>query len=333
MVEIVGIQFKNGLRLYYFSPNGYSFKVGDYAIVETVRGTEIGKVIIGNRMVEDDEINYELKPIIRPGTQADVERSEKYETMAPKSFEKFKKYVNQLNLPMKPLYAEHTIDGQKVVFYYTADDRVDFRELLKYLTPEFKCRVELRQIGPREAARYIGGIGNCGRVICCKSCMNTADFVTMKMAKDQNMSLNKDKINGLCEKLLCCIAYEHDIYMALKKELPDVGSFVTTPTGLAAKVVSVDYMKKTVKVLEEGKEQNTIYTAKELGFLTECDASVDLGVTNVTTSEVVNDPVVESTPVEDKPNQQNNDSNKKVYIINKKNNNKNNKFFNKKKKK
>jgi len=318
MIEICGIQFKNGSRLYYFSPNGYTLKVGDYAIVETVRGVELGKVTIGNRLVEDDEIDYELKPIIHPATKDEIEKAKQYEKQAPHSFKLFKECVNELELPMKPLYAEYTLDGSKVVFYYTADDRVDFRELLKLLTPKFKCRVELRQIGSREAARYIGGIGNCGRVICCKSCLNSSDFVTMKMAKDQNMSLNKDKINGLCEKLLCCIAYEHEIYMALKKELPEIGEIVRTPNSDYAKVISVDYMKKLITVKEEGLETNSIYPVNELKDYKVSNPHIEPGLEKVITS---------NNKEEIKEEVKTNDSNKKVYVVNK------NKFFNKKKKK
>lgn len=285
MVEIVGIQFENGTRLYYFEANGYRLDSGDFAIVETVRGLELGKVVVANRMVEKDDIAYELKPIIRQASKYDLEAYEKYKTMAPKSFETFKRSVQDLDLPMKPLYCEYTIDGQKVVFYYTADDRVDFRELLKILTPKFKCRVELRQISSREAARYIGGIGNCGRVICCKSCLAGSDFVTMKMAKDQNMSLNKDKINGLCDKLLCCIAYEHEMYEAMKKEFPQPGDTVKTPNCDAAKVISVDYMRRLIIVNELNNQNNTVYKAEELLNLVVCNPSVEPGLEEVVTSE------------------------------------------------
>ena len=147
MKEIVGIQFKNASRVYYFSPLEYKFSVGEYAIVETVRGLELGKVIIANRMVEDDELSHELKPVVRKANQHDLILEKKHEEMAPESFIIFKKYVSELNLPMKPLYCEYTIDSSKIIFYYSAEDRVDFRELLKLLTPHFKTRVELRQIG------------------------------------------------------------------------------------------------------------------------------------------------------------------------------------------
>ena len=228
-IEIVGIQFKGAGKIYYFSPLDFKFKQGDLAVVETVRGLEMGKVLIPNKFVSEEELEYELKPVVRKATKHDIENEEKNNKLAPVSFEKFKKYVKQLDLNMKPLYCEYTVDCSKIIFYYCSDDRVDFRELLKLLTPEFKLRVELRQIGPREGARVIGGIGTCGRELCCKKYLQNFDFVTMKMAKEQSMSLNTSKISGACGKLMCCIAYENELYKELKKELPAVGTFVKTP--------------------------------------------------------------------------------------------------------
>lgn len=250
MTKIVGIQFKGVGKVYYFNPLNYNFEAGEYAIVETVRGVELGKVIIGNREVEDDQIEYELKPVIRKANQDDVEQEKKNNELAKHSFEIFKKYINMCNLDMKPLYAEYTIDQTKIIFYYSADDRVDFRDLLKYLAPEFKIRVELRQIGPREAARALGGIGICGRELCCKTHLQNFDFVTMKMAKEQGMSLNNNKISGMCGKLMCCIGYEDELYKEMKKQFPAVGSMVKTNTCECCKVVSVDYLKGLVKTEE-----------------------------------------------------------------------------------
>ena len=210
-MKIVGIQFKEVGKVYYFDPLNNDFKLGEYAIVETVRGVELGKVIIPNREVEDEQIEYELKPVIRKATDEDVEQEKKNAELAKKAFEVFKKYIKICKLEMKPLYAEYTIDLSKIIFYYTADDRVDFRELLQYLAPEFRIRVELRQIGPREAARALGGIGICGRELCCKKFLQNFDFVTMKMAKEQGMSLNNAKISGACGKLMCCIGYEEEL--------------------------------------------------------------------------------------------------------------------------
>lgn len=264
MIKIVGIQFKEVGKVYYFDPLNYEFHVGEYAIVETVRGVELGKVIIGNREVDDEQIEYELKPVIRKATEADVLQEQKNTELAKKSFEIFRKYINVCKLEMKPLYAEYTIDLTKIIFYYTADDRVDFRELLKYLAPEFKIRVELRQIGPREAARALGGIGICGRELCCKTFLQNFDFVTMKMAKEQGMSLNTSKISGACGKLMCCIGYEEALYKEMKKEFPAVGSVVNTNTCENCKVVSVDYFKRLVKTQEDPNAMPVTHKLEEI---------------------------------------------------------------------
>ena len=175
-----------------------------------------------------------------------------------------KMMLKEFDLDMKPLYCEYTIDSSKIIFYYCADDRVDFRELLKVLAPKFRIRVELRQIGTREAARVIGGIGSCGRELCCKTHLVNFDFVTMKMAKEQGMSLNTSKISGICDKLMCCIAYEHELYKELKKEMPSVGQMVKTPTCDCCKVVSVDYLKKMVKTNENPNGAPTSHNASEV---------------------------------------------------------------------
>jgi cell fate regulator YaaT (PSP1 superfamily) len=218
---------------------------------------------------------------------------------------------------MKPLYCEYTIDSSKIIFYYSAEDRVDFRELLKVLTPNFKTRVELMQIGPREAARIVGGIGNCGRVICCKSCLNSFDYVTMKMAKDQNMSLNTNKISGLCGKLMCCIAFEHQLYVEARKELPSVGEMVKTPTCACCKVQSVDYVKKIVMTEETLGATLVKHNAADVQKVVVGNPDVDEeGATLTATSdtEVVEEEVV--VQVAQKDNEQKNDANKyhkKIY--------------------
>ena len=267
MKTIVGIQFKGGGRVYYFDPLNFRFKRGDYAIVETVRGLELGFVSIGNRDVEDDHLEHELKPVVRRATDFDIKQEEKNTELAKKSFEIFKKHVKHFNLDMKPLYCEYTIDSSKIIFYYSAEDRIDFRELLKVLAPEFKIRVELRQIGTREAARVMGGIGSCGRELCCKTHLANFDFVTMKMAKEQGMALNTNKISGICDKLMCCIAYEHELYKELKKELPAVGQMVKTPSCECCKIVSVDYIKKIVRTNENPNGAPTPHNASDVELI------------------------------------------------------------------
>lgn len=267
MQTIVGIQFKGGGRMYYFDPLDYQFKRGDYAVVETVRGLELGQVIVGNRTVEDDEIEHELKPVIRMATEQDLIQDEKNQKQAKISFEIFKDYVKDFHLDMKPLYCEYTIDASKIIFYYSAEGRVDFRELLKVLAPEFRIRVELRQIGTREAARIIGGIGPCGREVCCKKHLVNFDFVTMKMAKEQGMALNTNKISGICDKLMCCIAYEHELYKELKATLPAVGQLVKTPNCDCCKVTNVDYLKREIKTDENPNGTPKTYLADEVEII------------------------------------------------------------------
>lgn len=247
MPKVIGIQFKGVGRTYYFDPLNFMFDAGEYAIVETVRGLELGKVVIGNHEIPDEKLEAALKPVIRKATEKDIAQEEKNNELAKIAFKFFKESVASCNLEMKPLYAEYTIDRSKVVFYYTADDRVDFRNLLKILTPEFKVRVELRQIGPREAARAIGGLGSCGRELCCKSHLKNFDIVTMKMAKDQNLSLNSNKISGVCGKLMCCISYEDELYKELKKEFPNINTYIKTKKGEVGKVISVDFIKRTIR--------------------------------------------------------------------------------------
>lgn len=328
MKEIVGIQFKNASRVYYFSPLEYKFQVGEYAIVETVRGLELGRVIIANRMVEDDELSHELKPVIRKANNHDLALEKKHEELAPESFKVFKKYVNQLNLPMKPLYCEYTIDSSKVIFYYSAEDRVDFRELLKLLTPHFKTRVELRQIGPREAARIVGGIGSCGRVICCKTCLNTFDFVTMKMAKEQGMSLNTNKISGVCGKLMCCIGYEHELYLELKKEVPNVGQLVKTPNCSCCKVLTVDYIKKVVTVLENPDGAPVRYEAKQVSLIVPKDPNLPDAELVVTNDEFIEEETTSHEEIAETEEK----GKKKIYkpFVKQKGNNNNKKKKNKK---
>ena len=329
MTEIVGIQFKNASRVYYFSPLQYKFKVGEYAIVETVRGLELGRVIIANRMVEDEELSHELKPVIRKADNHDLILEKKHQEMAPKSFEIFKQCVNQLELPMKPLYCEYTIDSSKIIFYYSADDRVDFRELLKLLTPQFKIRVELRQIGPREAARIVGGIGSCGRVICCKTCLKNFDFVTMKMAKEQGMSLNTNKISGVCGKLMCCIGYEHELYQELRKEVPNVGQLVKTPNCSCCKVVNVDYIKKIVSVLENPDGAPVKYEANKVSLIYPKDPNENDAELVVNNDELLEEQEPEN---EQQVEVQEDKSKKKIYkpFVKKDNNQKNIKKKNRK---
>ncbi len=252
MKKIVGIGFKEVGKIYWFNPNFLKLSEGDKVVVETVRGLELGTVIQGIREVEDDKLEHELKDIVRIASEKDLRNYERNEKNAVIAFEKAKKIIETQKLKMKTLACEYTLDGSKLLIYYNADGRVDFRELVKILASEFKVRIELRQIGPREGSKMIGGLGPCGRVLCCKNHIREFDLVTMKMAKDQGLALSASKIAGLCGKLMCCIAYESCAYEEKKKTLPGVGDIVKTPNSENSKVTNVNYVSEKVTTDTDG---------------------------------------------------------------------------------
>jgi cell fate regulator YaaT (PSP1 superfamily) len=262
-LKTVGIQFKNIGKVYNFDPIDIFLQLGDYVVVETIRGQELGKVVEKVKEVDPKDLEHELKPVIRKATKDDLLIFEENKILSKQSIVKFKDLVKNRNLPMKALECEYTLDRQKVLFYYSADDRVDFRDLLKDLASEFKVRIELRQVGPREGARFIGGIGCCGRKLCCKEHMRDFDLVTMKMAKDQSMNLNANKVTGQCGKLMCCISYEDPIYQEIRSRMPELDDIVKTPSCDGCKVVGIDYMRELVKI-DDGKNGVTVWAAKEV---------------------------------------------------------------------
>lgn len=252
MKKIVGIGFKDGGKIYWFNPNFLNVKVGDKVVVETVRGLELGYVVMPIREIEDKDFEHELKDIIRIASDKDIKDYNKNEERTKEDFEKAKKIIKAQKLDMKTLGCEYTLDGSKLLIYYNADGRVDFRELVKVLASEFKVRIELRQIGPREGAKIVGGIGACGRELCCKKHLREFDLVTMKMAKDQGMALTANKITGLCGKLMCCISYENCAYLDAKKDMPAIGDIVKTPNGDELKVTSINVLSKKVSLDNNG---------------------------------------------------------------------------------
>jgi len=264
MVKVVGISFKEVGKIYYFDPTPLDLHVDDLVVVETIRGIELGKVVIPPKEVEESSLEHELKSVIRIATDQDLKAYRENQKKAVKTLETCKQIVKAHGLEMKLLDCEYTLDRTKVIFYYNADGRVDFRELLKDLASEFKVRIELRQIGPREGAKFLGGIGQCGREICCKKHLREFDIVTMKMAKDQGMTLNASKIAGLCGKLMCCIGYENEWYQEIRKRIPLVGDLVKTPTCSCCKVISVDFLKEIVKTARDDGETIEVWKASEL---------------------------------------------------------------------
>ena len=247
MVKVAGVRFKTAGKVYYFDPDELDVKTGDSVIVETARGMEFGTVTMDVCDVDESEIVAPLKKIIRVANEKDhkqhIENVKKKERAMALCQEKIDKH----GLVMKLIDVEYTFDNSKVVFYFTADGRVDFRELVKDLAGVFKMRIELRQIGVRDEAKMLGGIGSCGRALCCHSWLSDFEPVSIKMAKVQNLSLNPAKISGICGRLMCCLKYENDIYMEFRKGMPDVGESVKTPDG-TAKVVDTNLLERTVKV-------------------------------------------------------------------------------------
>jgi len=262
-IKTVGIQFKNIGKVYNFNPGEIFLNMGDSVIVETIRGVELGRVVEKVKEANLSDLEHELKPVIRKAVNDDLTMFEENKELAKISITKFKDLVKNRNLPMKALECEYTLDRQKVLFYYSSDDRVDFRDLLKDLASEFKVRIELRQVGPREGARFIGGIGCCGRKLCCKEHMREFDLITMKMAKDQNMNLNTNKVTGQCGKLMCCISYEDPIYQEIRSRMPEIDDIVKTPSCDGCRVVGIDYLKELVKI-EDGKNGVTVWAASEV---------------------------------------------------------------------
>lgn len=267
MEKIVGIKFNTGCKLYYFAPGKQTYEKGMDVIVETSRGLEYATVVIPEMEVEDDKIVSPLKPVVRIATEKDRETVRHNEERKEGAMKLAREKVEKCGLVMKLVDCEFSFDGSKVVFYFTADGRVDFRELVKELSSAFRLRIELRQIGIRDEIKMIGGIAPCGRVCCCSSCMPDFKKVSIKMAKNQGLSLNPGKISGLCGRLMCCLAYENEYYADACKRVPKVGSEVETPDG-KGHVVSVNMLKMDVKVKIEQKDSVVYkdYTADQIKF-------------------------------------------------------------------
>ncbi len=260
MAKIVGIKFKRTAKVYYFDPIGLKPKKGDTMIVETARGVEYGAVVLEVKDVPDKEVVQPLKPVIRIATEADLNKIRKDEQRAKDCIKVAAEKVAARNLKMKIIDAEYTFDNGKLVFYFTAASRVDFRDLVKDLASAFHSRIELRQVGIRDETRLLGGIAPCGRVVCCASCLPDFRKVTIKMAKTQGLSLNPAKISGLCGRLMCCLEYENDHYSETYKLMPKIGSEVDTPDG---KAIVVTNNMLTLVVTTKKQTQDGGFTYKE----------------------------------------------------------------------
>ena len=269
MIKVTGVRFRSAGKIYYFDPADFDIKKGDNVIVETARGVEFGTVVMGIREVEDDKVVSPLKPILRMATQKDQETVERNREREKEAFDICQEKIKKHDLDMKLVDAEYTFDNNKVLFYFTADGRVDFRELVKDLAAVFKTRIELRQIGVRDETKILGGIGICGRPLCCHSWMPEFIPVSIKMAKEQNLSLNPTKISGTCGRLMCCLKNEQDTYEYLNSKLPGVGDYVTTEDGLKGEVASVNVLRQTVKVIvsvDKDEKEIKEYPVDQLKF-------------------------------------------------------------------
>lgn len=247
MTEVVGIKFNKTGKVYFFDPKGNKLNIGDGAVVETARGTEFGYVAVANRQASDDEIIAPLKPIIRKATPQDFDRLEKNKQKEKEAYKIALEQIRAHKLEMKLINTEYTFDGSKILFYFTADGRVDFRELVKSLAGIFKTRIELRQMGVRDEAKTLGAIGGCGRELCCSTFLNDFHPVSIRMAKDQGLSLNPTKISGICGRLMCCLQYEQDAYEDLLKKVPNKGTLVEY-NGERGVVNDVYVLKGIIKV-------------------------------------------------------------------------------------
>jgi len=260
MAKIIGIKFKNTAKVYYFAPADenevYEEKTG--VVVETAKGVEYGTVVFGMKEIPDSELTHPLKPIIRKATEKDEKTVKENEKKIPEAMEFAAEKIKELNLDMKLIGCEYAFDGKKIVFYFTADGRIDFRELVKVLAAKFHLRIELRQVGIRDETKLLGGIAPCGRTCCCSSCMPDFGKVTIRMAKNQGLHLNPGKISGLCGRLMCCLEYENDYYAEVYKKMPKVGGAVGTPEGNGV-VISNDMLKLISKVKISKSDGSEVY--------------------------------------------------------------------------
>lgn len=268
MIKVIGVRFRNAGKIYYFDPAGREIHTGDHVIVETARGIEYGYVVLGSREVPDDKVVQPLKSVIRMATREDEDVELKNHDKEREAFRICKEKIRKHRLQMKLIDAEYTFDNNKVLFYFTADGRIDFRELVKDLASVFKTRIELRQVGVRDETKIVGGIGICGRPLCCHSYLSEFIPVSIKMAKEQNLSLNPTKISGVCGRLMCCLKNEEETYEDLNSKLPNVGDYVTTDDGLKGEVHSVSVLRQLVKVIVITKDEKEIreYRVDQLKF-------------------------------------------------------------------
>lgn len=268
MINVVGVRFRNAGKIYYFDPVDFEVKTKDHVIVETARGVEYGTVITGPKMVDDEKVVQPLKPVMRIATAEDDAKEAANKAKEKDAFKICLEKIRKHGLEMKLVDAEYTFDNNKLLFYFTADGRIDFRELVKDLASVFRTRIELRQIGVRDETKILGGVGICGRCLCCSTHLSEFAPVSIKMAKDQNLSLNPTKISGTCGRLMCCLKNEQETYEYLNGRLPNVGDSVSTDDQMRGEVQSVNVIRQLVKVLVEVNDEREVreYRVDQLKF-------------------------------------------------------------------
>ena len=284
MIKVIGVRFRTAGKIYYFDPLQFDVKRGDHVIVETARGVEYGTVVGNPRMVEDDKVIQPLKPVLRIATERDDEQEASNKQKEKNAFRICQEKIAKHGLDMKLIDAEYTFDNNKVLFYFTADGRIDFRELVKDLASVFKTRIELRQIGVRDETKILGGIGICGRVLCCHSHLSEFVPVSIKMANEHNLSLNPTKISGVCGRLMCCLKHEEETYEDLNRRLPGVGDYVTTDDGLKGEVASVNVLRQLVKVLVDVNDEKRSMNTKWNSFVSNANTAARRMKTRMTKS-------------------------------------------------
>lgn len=268
MTKVIGVRFRTAGKVYFFDPLQLEIKRGDHVIVETARGIEFGTVVAGAHEVEDDKVIQPLKPVMRIAGERDIEQEAANKEKEKEAFKICKEKILKHGLEMKLIDAEYTFDNNKVLFYFTADGRIDFRQLVKDLASVFKTRIELRQIGVRDETKILGGIGICGRTLCCHTYLSEFAPVSIKMAKEQNLSLNQTKISGVCGRLMCCLKNEQETYEELNRNLPGIGDIVTTPQGITGTVQSVNVLRQMVKIVVDVNDEKEIqeFPVRDLKF-------------------------------------------------------------------
>lgn len=268
MIKVIGVRFRKAGKIYNFSPENLDIKAGDHVIVETARGIEYGSVVENIKEVDEEKVIMPLKPVIRVATSEDDKKAQNNREKEKKAFKICKEKIKKHGLEMKLINTEYTFDNNKVLFYFTADGRIDFRELVKDLASVFKTRIELRQVGVRDETKMLGGIGICGRPLCCNTYLSEFIPVSIKMAKEQNLSLNPTKISGICGRLMCCLKNEQEAYEYLNSNLPNVGEKVKTFDGFKGEVLSVNVLRQKVKIVIEQNDEREVkeYSVNELKF-------------------------------------------------------------------